>query len=299
MLKALGWILKNRYLTFAWTIVIFIAIISGCGFNESSSPMTTSSTRNEQTKTVQSTTKDPEQREIKNENDNITATQEKSSSKPTASSSQESNLQEKNNSKAITESNLKYDVILYFPADKYPETASHIQSAIEKGESPVCTIDRDGADENRKESLDDVPVKEGYDRDEWPMAFCEEGGEGADVAYIDPSDNRGAGSWVGNQLEDFPDGTRVLFVVSDDKDGIEVVNATIKEKISMSSESEIAATKEVEEDKQVEPPSKGKAKTVYYANCTEVRNAGAAPLYEGDPGYSRKLDRDGDGVACE
>jgi endonuclease YncB( thermonuclease family) len=36
-----------------------------------------------------------------------------------------------------------------------------------------------------------------------------------------------------------------------------------------------------------------------YANCTEVRNAGASPLYLGDPGYSTRLDRDGDGVACE
>ncbi|MGP0583722.1 excalibur calcium-binding domain-containing protein [Paenibacillus timonensis] len=38
---------------------------------------------------------------------------------------------------------------------------------------------------------------------------------------------------------------------------------------------------------------------VYYKNCTAVREAGAAPLYEGDPGYSTKLDRDKDGVACE
>ncbi|MFC8732885.1 excalibur calcium-binding domain-containing protein [Luteimicrobium sp. NPDC057192] len=30
-----------------------------------------------------------------------------------------------------------------------------------------------------------------------------------------------------------------------------------------------------------------------------MRAAGADPIYEGDPGYSRKLDRDGDGVACE
>jgi hypothetical protein len=30
-----------------------------------------------------------------------------------------------------------------------------------------------------------------------------------------------------------------------------------------------------------------------------VRAAGAAPLYRGQPGYSSKLDRDGDGVACE
>ncbi|NJJ37791.1 nuclease precursor [Paenibacillus sp. 7028] len=39
--------------------------------------------------------------------------------------------------------------------------------------------------------------------------------------------------------------------------------------------------------------------SVYYKNCTAVRNAGAAPIYAGEPGYSRKLDRDGDGVACE
>ncbi|MDP3894426.1 excalibur calcium-binding domain-containing protein [Nocardioides sp.] len=38
---------------------------------------------------------------------------------------------------------------------------------------------------------------------------------------------------------------------------------------------------------------------VYYANCTEVEAAGAAPIYAGDSGYSRDLDRDGDGVACE
>ena len=40
-------------------------------------------------------------------------------------------------------------------------------------------------------------------------------------------------------------------------------------------------------------------KVVYYANCTEARQAGVTPLYRGDPGYSNKLDRDKDGVACE
>lgn len=38
---------------------------------------------------------------------------------------------------------------------------------------------------------------------------------------------------------------------------------------------------------------------VYYKNCAAARAAGAAPLFEGDPGYGRHLDRDGDGVACE
>ncbi len=38
---------------------------------------------------------------------------------------------------------------------------------------------------------------------------------------------------------------------------------------------------------------------ITYANCTAVRAAGAAPIHVGQPGYSRKLDRDGDGVGCE
>ncbi|MFC4397706.1 excalibur calcium-binding domain-containing protein [Arthrobacter sedimenti] len=41
------------------------------------------------------------------------------------------------------------------------------------------------------------------------------------------------------------------------------------------------------------------APAAYYANCTAAKNAGAAPLYRGQPGYSSSLDRDGDGVACE
>ncbi|MGK5510644.1 NucA/NucB deoxyribonuclease domain-containing protein [Brevibacillus formosus] len=101
---------------------------------------------------------------------------------------------------------------IVFPSDRYPETAKHIKEAIASGESAVCTIDRDGANENRTESLKGIPTKKGYDRDEWPMAMCAEGGAGAHIKYITPSDNRGAGSWISNQLEDFPDGTKVEIV---------------------------------------------------------------------------------------
>jgi hypothetical protein len=37
----------------------------------------------------------------------------------------------------------------------------------------------------------------------------------------------------------------------------------------------------------------------YYANCAAVRAAGAAPIHRGQPGYSSKLDRNGDGLACQ
>jgi hypothetical protein len=39
--------------------------------------------------------------------------------------------------------------------------------------------------------------------------------------------------------------------------------------------------------------------SVYFRNCSEARAAGAAPIYEGQPGYASHLDRDGDGIACE
>ncbi len=49
----------------------------------------------------------------------------------------------------------------------------------------------------------------------------------------------------------------------------------------------------------VAPAAPAQPVDVYYKNCAAARAAGAAPIYAGQPGYSRKLDRDGDGIACE
>jgi len=38
---------------------------------------------------------------------------------------------------------------------------------------------------------------------------------------------------------------------------------------------------------------------IYYANCSQARAAGAAPIRRGEPGYRPALDRDNDGIACE
>jgi micrococcal nuclease len=57
-----------------------------------------------------------------------------------------------------------------------------------------------------------------------------------------------------------------------------------------------------EKPKQVEPPKPAPtpaASNVHYNNCTEVKKAGKAPIRRGEPGYSSKLDRDNDGIACE
>ncbi|WP_309119196.1 excalibur calcium-binding domain-containing protein [Paenibacillus sp.] len=173
-----------------------------------------------------------------------------------------------------------FDVELVFPSDAYPETALHIYDAIELGgASDVCTIDRDGADDNRRRSLAGIEPQAGYDRDEWPMAMCAEGGEGANVAYIDSSDNRGAGAWVGHRLEAYPDGTRVRFVVS--KPALTFGEYTAEQEALRSKEAESSSP------------------AVSYANCAAVSAAGKAPLFKGEPGYSAKLDRDRDGIACE
>lgn len=41
------------------------------------------------------------------------------------------------------------------------------------------------------------------------------------------------------------------------------------------------------------------APPVYFPNCAAAYDAGAAPLFAGQPGYRLELDGDGDGVACE
>lgn len=45
--------------------------------------------------------------------------------------------------------------------------------------------------------------------------------------------------------------------------------------------------------------SRSSTGSAYFANCSAARAAGAAPIRRGQPGYSGRLDRDGDGVACE
>lgn len=47
------------------------------------------------------------------------------------------------------------------------------------------------------------------------------------------------------------------------------------------------------------PSSRAAGGSRPFANCSEARAAGAAPVRRGDPGYAPKLDRDNDGVGCE
>ncbi|PFR81963.1 hypothetical protein COK42_23865 [Bacillus cereus] len=53
------------------------------------------------------------------------------------------------------------------------------------------------------------------------------------------------------------------------------------------------------ESKPEEQPKQPEKNNVVYENCTQVKKAGKAPIKQGEPGYSSKLDKDGDGIACD
>lgn len=92
---------------------------------------------------------------------------------------------------------------------RYPQTAEHIRVAQGMGFPSVLTLDRDNAADRRKASLEGVRINRLYDRDEYPCAVFREGGAGADVVYVEGSDNRGAGAYLRWQMQNMPDGAQV------------------------------------------------------------------------------------------
>lgn len=64
-------------------------------------------------------------------------------------------------------------------------------------------------------------------------------------------------------------------------------------------DADAAAAKAQQDQAQARPVQPPAPSSVYYANCTAARAAGAAPIYRGQPGYRPALDRDNDGIACE
>ncbi len=90
--------------------------------------------------------------------------------------------------------------------------APHAQAA---GHPDIVTINRPGAKANRRDSLRGHAKVAGKQLDEYPPAMFQEGGTGASVRAIDPSDNGGSGARIGNLLRAHPDGTRVKISVVD------------------------------------------------------------------------------------
>ena len=92
---------------------------------------------------------------------------------------------------------------------RYPQTAEHIRIAQNMGFPSVLTLDRENAADRRKASLEHIATSQIYDRDEYPCAVFSEEGSGADVVYVDGSDNRGAGAYMRWQMQGMPDGAQI------------------------------------------------------------------------------------------
>ncbi len=98
-----------------------------------------------------------------------------------------------------------------FSATKYPHIRRHFLRALKRGWPRVLTLHRPGADDRRDRLLEDVPTREGYDRDEYPPAVGRRRAP-ADVAYVPSSENRSHGAVLGIKLRRFCDGTRFRYV---------------------------------------------------------------------------------------
>ena len=93
--------------------------------------------------------------------------------------------------------------------NQHPESAQHAADAQAAGHPADVTIDRGGAAGNRADALRGTPAVPGAHRDEYPPAVTTQGGSGASVRPISPSDNAGAGASMGNQMRPYPNGTTV------------------------------------------------------------------------------------------
>jgi hypothetical protein len=112
---------------------------------------------------------------------------------------------------------------IFFSAQKFPNVRRHFRGAVRRGWPRRLVVNRRGADGRRERVLRDIPMREGFDRDEYPPAVGRGRGTGlergrnprgwkADVRYVPSSENRSHGATLGDRLEPFCNGTRFRYV---------------------------------------------------------------------------------------
>jgi hypothetical protein len=107
---------------------------------------------------------------------------------------------------------------LVFSRSKYSNIRRHYRGALHRGWPVRLVVNRRGADARRDRLLEDIPTRDGFDRDEYPPAVGRGKGPGlergsnprgwkADVRYVESSENRSHGVSLGAKLRAFCNGT--------------------------------------------------------------------------------------------
>jgi hypothetical protein len=97
---------------------------------------------------------------------------------------------------------------LVFSRSNYPNIRRHFHGALRRGWPRRLVLNRRGADARRDRLLENIPTREGFDRDEYPPAVGRGKGPGlergrhprgwkADVRYLPSSENRSHGASLG------------------------------------------------------------------------------------------------------
>lgn len=98
--------------------------------------------------------------------------------------------------------------------------------------------------------------------------------------------------------ENLEETTQKQEALEEEKKNLEEKIASINQENDSQTQQAVSAPTS-ESTSQQAPPAPKQQEHVHYKNCSEVRAAGKAPIYRGQPGYASHLDRDGDGIACE
>ncbi len=101
------------------------------------------------------------------------------------------------------------------PRNRYPEGVQHIEDAQAAGHPSRLTIDRPNTRSNRRASQAGHNRVDGMDLDEYPPAMFSEGGAGASIRPMTPSQNRGMGACIGNQCRGLSNGSLVDIIIVD------------------------------------------------------------------------------------
>ena len=110
-----------------------------------------------------------------------------------------------------------------FSATRYPSIRAHALAAQARGWPRTLVLNREESDARRERLLQNVPTRDGLDRDEYPPAVGRGRGAGltagtdplgwrADVRYVPSAENRSHGARLGIKLRRFCDGTRFRYV---------------------------------------------------------------------------------------